>query len=109
MGRFGNMLGVKEIDINGDKFEISAKAGDNLRLTKIMSLPESERIDALYPFCVDIMCRNYPSEPKAEIEGYVEFNIMLFVREILIAFGWLTRADWDSKQGEAEKKLMSGD
>ena len=108
MGRFGGMIGVKEFDIGGQKIELRAKAGDNMKLLKVMSIPESERMEAIHGFCVDLMVRNYPQEPKEDIEVFVEYNIMAFMKEILISFGWTTKADWESKQGDMEKKLMSG-
>jgi hypothetical protein len=111
MSKFGKLMGKLEFVIKGEEIVLTPKMGDNRKLLKIMNnnnLNESDKMDKLFDFITELMINNYPEENIDELKQAVEFNINDFMKEILIGFGWTTRDKWDKVQGDAEKKLMSG-
>lgn len=109
MGKFGNILGLKKFKINGEDIELKPKMGDNKKLMEIMNNTKSKDMDmdALHGYISNLMKRQYPNEDEGEVEAFVEFNILEFIKNIMIAFNWTTEEKWEKQQEADKKKLMS--
>jgi len=111
MSRFAKLMGKLEFEIKGEQISLTPKMGDNRKLLKIMndkSLEEFQKMEKINDFIAELMITSYPDEQPEDIKQIVEFNINDFMREVLIGFGWTTRDKWDKLEGDAEKKLISG-
>ena len=110
MGKFAKICGKLEFKIKDEDIVLTPKMGDNRKLLKIMNgtLKETEKMEQVFEFIKELMITNYPEETEEEVNLAVEFNLNDFMKEILIGFGWTTRAKWDNIEGDASKKLMSG-
>ena len=101
MGKYADMLDIPtefKINVNGKEKLIPFKArmGDNNELLKIM--PEVEKgkdYDKFIDFTTELVHRADSDEPKNELKQFVEFNILEFVREVMVAFNWTSREEFE--------------
>lgn len=110
MSRYANALGRMEFTVDGEDFSLKPKKGDNLRLIKLQKKSgedHSKLMEEMIPFVTELINREEgfaeDSEEYEELETFVEYNVMEFVKEILIAFRWTTREEFErAEQSQLE-------
>lgn len=108
--KFGEAIGIWELELNGIKHTIRPKMGDNYRMSGIMTSAkkhgdQGQLFKDMGVFIKDIVLRDYPDateEEKQELDLIIEFNIAYLMKELMIAFRWTTREKYD----EIEKKEL---
>jgi hypothetical protein len=96
MGRFTQYLGKLEIVIDGQKLELDAKLKDKEKLMKSQSTKDDgEKAKIMTEVLLDIMKRSYPEDPVEEIEAFVDKNYLQYIEELMVAFKWAKKGDFD--------------
>ena len=107
--KYAKALGIWEFTVNNVKFELKPSKGDNLRFLRMQESAGSEQIkliELFVPYMTEIVARAEPESSLEEIETFVERNVMAFLKETMIAYGWITREKWDSNEAGAIKKSL---
>jgi len=99
MGRFNRYLGKLEVNVDGEELELDVKLSDKQKImalqSKFKSSPD-EAVTGMTTIFHDIIKRSYPDEPDVDIDAFLTKKFEKFLVEISIAFGWGTRADFES-------------
>ena len=111
MGKFGQSIGILELEVGEVNFSIKPRMGDNYNLQKIMmdnkyKNDNATRMKVFGDWIVDILRRDNPDEPENEIREFVEFNILKLFEEIIIGFKWTTREEFEKSKESDIKKLI---
>jgi hypothetical protein len=111
MSRYAEALGRMKFTVAGMEFNLKPRKGDNLKLLTIQQQAGKDTtklIRDFVPYMVELINRedNISKDDPAykDLEEFVEFNVMDFLRETMIAFRWTTREKWE----EVEKKQSEG-
>jgi len=108
MGRFSQYLGKLEITVDGQTLELDARLKDKEKLMKTQSMKDEEKkVEILTEVLLDIMKRSYPEEPIEEIEAFVDKNYLEYMQELLIAFKWAKREDFEELKKKNLEKIKS--
>lgn len=107
MNRYAQALGVMEFTVDGLDFNIRPKKGDNLRLLDIQNKAGKDTARLMkdfVPFMTELIVReeDLAKEDRADLEVFVEANVMEFFKEIMIGFRWTTREAME----QAEQKQL---
>lgn len=115
MGKYGESLGIWELQVGGANFELKPKKGDNRKLLKLMTESkkrndESWMVEQMGDFIKQLIARDYPpldDKEQEELDMYVEFNTMKLIEEVLIAFRWTTKEQFNKLSEEEVKKKLN--
>jgi len=103
MGRFTQYLGKLQIEVDGNQLELDAKLKDKEKLMKSQeSKDNSKKVEIMTEILLDIMQRSYPEEPAEEIEAFVDKNYMEYLQNLMVAFKWAKKEDFE----ELKKKTL---
>lgn len=110
--RFGEAIGIWELDVNGVQLKIRPRMGDNYKLTGIISgakkhMDQGQMFKEVGVFIKDLVLRDYPDttpEEKEQLDMVIEFNIAHLLKEMMIAFRWTSREKYDQLEKEELKK-----
>jgi hypothetical protein len=106
MGRFTQYLGKLEITVDGQKLELDAQLKDKEKLMKTQTMKdEDKKVGLLTEVFMDIIKRSYPEEPVSELESFVDKNYLEYMQELMIAFKWASKEDFDTVK---KNKLIKG-
>lgn len=105
MGRFSKFLGKVSIKVGGEELNLDKlNVEDIQKLVDLSKIKENEIVNGVR-VVTDIVCKNYPDEPRTEIEAFVLKNYSVITEEIIIALGWTTREKLEeTKKDLSEKK-----
>lgn len=107
MGRFGKFLGKVSIKIDGEELNLNKlDVSDVQKLVDLSKNKDNEIIKGVQVIS-SIVQKNYPDEPKEEVEAFVLKNYTTITQEIIIALGWTTREKLEQAVKDASEKKMS--
>ena len=105
MGKFSQYLGKLEITVDGQRLSLDAQLKDKEALMKSQESKEADKkISILTNVLIDIMKRSYPEEPIVEIEAFVDKNYVEYVQELMVAFKWAKKGDFDDLKKKSMEK-----
>lgn len=105
MSKFSEALGIMSFTIEGVKFEVKPKKGDFKRMLDILNESKENKtniIDLFQPYILELLGRDTSllKEDRDDLEIFVEFNIHIFLKEILIAYRLANRKEMEKKEKE---------
>lgn len=115
MGKYGQVLGLWDLNINGTQLRLKPKKGDNLRMAEILAKVNQTKDQGLMmkefaEFVKGLIKRDCPPdtpEEQEELDLMVEFNILELIKETMIAFRWSTRDKYAEMEKEQVKNLIA--
>jgi hypothetical protein len=107
MGRFSKFLGKVQVKVGEEELNLDKLSVADIQ--KLVDLSKQKENEIVYGVKVisEIVRKNYPEEPEAEIEAFVMKNYTTLVQEIIIALGWTTREKLDIEVAKASEKKIS--
>jgi len=107
MGKFSKFMGRVAIKIADEELNLDKLSVADVQ--KLVDLSKQKENEIVYGVKVitDIVAKNYPNEPKEEIENFVMKNYTSIVQEIIIALGWTTREKLDQEIAKASEKKIT--
>ena len=104
MGRFSKFLGKVSIKIDGEELNLDKMTVEDIqKLVDLSKAKENEIVNGVRVLS-DLVCKNYPDEPRNEIESFVLKNYTQLTEEIIIALGWTTREKLEETKKELTEK-----
>lgn len=105
-----------ELKVADEVFTIKPKMGDNLRISKIMNDSQKTKnlanmFSEFNNLAIDMIVRSdntLTDEDKQDLQLLIEMNQMAVMEEILIAFRWSTREDFDKARSSDTVKNLIG-
>jgi len=108
MGRFTQYLGKLQVEIDGQKLELDAKLKDKEKLMKSQESKDNEKkVEVMTDVLLDIMKRSYPNEPVEEIEAFVDKNYVEYLQNLMVAFKWAKKGDFEELKKKKIEELKS--
>jgi hypothetical protein len=111
--KYAQALGLWEFKIKNVSFTLKPYKGDNLKFMKLQQGADKDQfklIEGFVPFMAEIIARSEKLEAGTEeyeqMEFFVEQNVMSFLKETMIGFGWVSREQWEENEAAASKKLL---
>lgn len=111
ISKYGESLGVWDLEINNKTFNLKPKKGDNKRFREFVTRAKDEGkgekflFESFEVFIYDIIARDYVPEndvEKEELALMIEYNINELLEKTMIAFKWTTK-----RALEKEKEALS--
>lgn len=104
MGRFKRFLGEISLKVGGEELNLSKMTVEDIqKLVDLSKVKENEIVNGVRTI-TDIVAKNYPDEPREEIEAFVLKNYTSLAEEIIIALGWTTREKLEETKKELTEK-----
>lgn len=104
MGRFKKFLGEISLKVGGEELNLSKMTVEDIqKLVDLSKVKENEIVNGVRTI-TDIVAKNYPDEPREEIEAFVLKNYTSLAEEIIIALGWTTREKLEETKKELTEK-----
>ena len=106
-GKFSRFLGKVSISVDGETLDLNKiNVEDIQKLVDLSKQKENEIVNGV-KVITDIVMKNYPSEPREEIESFVLKNYALLTEELIIALGWTSREKLEAQKKDlTEKKIQ---
>lgn len=98
MGRYAEALGILEFEVEGERFKMKPKKGENLELLKVMQTEGLEKLEKFVALTSKIIIRDMglSGEDAEELPLFIEYNVQEFLKEIMIGFRHITKAEWEA-------------
>ncbi len=114
---YGKAIGIWTHKIGEIEHKIKPKVGDNLRISQVMKGSTKNGIDWMYTefnqIYFEMVIRGstepIPESKHPDIKLWIEKNQVQIQKDMLIEFGWQTKAQQDKLEnldGDTLKKLM---
>jgi len=108
LGRFKKYLGKTEIEVDGEKFSLGITTKERIAIMATNDIKDTEgKLNKLYEILRKIFVREFPEEPKEEVEEFVGRNLEKIFMELCIAFKWTTREEIERLRETTEKKIKA--
>lgn len=110
MSKFGNSLGVLELELSGEQYELKPDMKDVKKFRTIMMLEANRKdknllFDRFSDYMFEMFKKAYPSDDDDAIKIEVELHLMVLFEEMMIAFKWTTREESDKLKKETVQEL----
>ena len=100
MGKFGGYLsGKTHVKIGEMEMDLAITVEERMKLLSFFSVNQSsvskgklidpKVVTEIKGILVGVLKRNFPDEPAAEVEGYVESSFEQYIMALAIAFNWI--------------------
>jgi hypothetical protein len=104
MGRFKKFLGEISLKVGGEDLSLSKMTVEDIqKLVDLSKVKENEIVNGVRVL-TEIVAKNYPEEPKEEIEAFVLKNYTELTEGIIIALGWTTKEKLEETKKEFSEK-----
>lgn len=111
--KFGEAIGLWQIDIDGVNLDLKPKMGDNRKFRKIIMNENYKKdrgamFDKFEEFMLGMIRRDYPpatDEDKNLQDEFVEFNVNKLFEEVMVKFRWTTRDELEKSKKETVSDL----
>ena len=113
MSKYGEAIGIWSPKVGGFDLDLHPKKGDNYRLSKILSEAKQKGegfvLEQIGRFVTELIKREHPpadEKETEELENAVEFNLIEWMKEIMVAFRWAKKEDMDKLEAESTKDIL---
>ena len=108
MGRFTQYLGKLQVEVDGQQLELDAKLKDKEKLMKLQESKDADKkVDVMTKVLLEIIKRSYPEDPVEEVEAFVDKNYIEYLQNLMIAFKWAKKEDFEELKKKKIKELES--